>query len=310
MITTLKELEAEQVSGIIGEDFSFWIPLSKAQGASRHKRPIQGIATTEDKDLDDEIVHKGGLDFDYFLKSGYYNYDHQPGPSNKVGRPTEARVDERGFFNKGFLYHCPGLDDCGDLHPKPHERADELWGFINVLEKGDPGRKLGQSIEGKIIERCANRIKRAWVRAIALTEKPVNTHTWTEIAKSLQRTPTFCLTTCSGACECFPIEMMRKAEHLVKALMAGGEVRAGSTGGEALKKESLKDGLVRQIWGPCHQGCYDARTKRFAKGMEGVLTHMHVCKGYSLDQSSGFLTSLLKARHTLEGAAACRLAGL
>lgn len=159
------------------EDFQFWMPAQviKSEAGKKNKdgkRWICGIASTADKDLQGEIVEQSGLDLSYFLKHGYLNNDHKPGFANKVGQPTEAKLTKDGLWIKGFLF-------------KNHSVADEIWELMNSLDASGADRKIGFSIQGKVVKREGNVIKRAWLTDIAVTPSPVNTKTWAEIAKSL-----------------------------------------------------------------------------------------------------------------------------
>lgn len=147
-------------------------PGKKKPGDKNDKRWIQGVASTASRDLQGEIVDQNGIDFTYFLKSGWFNNDHRPGFKNKVGQPTEARVTKNGLWVKGFLL-------------EQHEVADEIWELMHSLETTQSDRRLGFSIQGKVKERVGNRIKKCWIMDVAITPAPVNTTTWAEIAKSL-----------------------------------------------------------------------------------------------------------------------------
>lgn len=169
------------------------------------KRWIQGIASTHHKDLQNETVDQDGLDFSYFLKHGHFNNDHQQGPENLVGEPTEAKLTKDGFWIKGFLY-------------KGKECSDYWWEHITALRNSGSDRKVGFSIEGKVKKKSGSRIISCWIKNVAITANPVNTNTWAEIAKSL-----------SGS-----VLIEGEGEEEEKALSAG------SAGGLALQPESLE----------------------------------------------------------------------
>ncbi len=162
--------------------FSFWVPAqavllkggkSKSDGSDASgKRWIQGIASTDSLDLQGEIVEQGGIDFSYFLKYGYLNNDHKPGFDNKVGQPTECKVTSKGLWIKGFLF-------------EKHKVADDIWELLNSIDASGSNRKVGFSIQGKVLRRKGNTIAKCWIQDIAVTPAPVNPTTWAEIAKSL-----------------------------------------------------------------------------------------------------------------------------
>lgn len=165
-------------SGWIDQDtFNFFVPATTitkgGKGAKGDgKRWIQGIASTDSRDLQGEIVDQKGIDFSYFLKHGYLNDDHKPGADNKVGQPTECKVTKNGLWIKGFLF-------------KNHSGADKYWELMNALAASESNRKVGFSIQGKVKRREGTKITECWIQDIALTPAPVNTTTWAEICKSL-----------------------------------------------------------------------------------------------------------------------------
>ena len=189
--------------------FQFWMPATaiKSGKDKNGKRWIQGVASTNHMDLQNESVDQKGLDFSYFLQHGNFNNDHKAGPENLVGEPTEARITKDGMYVKGFLY-------------KGKESADDWWEHFQALESSGSNRKVGFSIEGKIKKKDGTNIKECWIKNIAITQNPVNTNTWAEIAKSL-----------SGS------EIVEGIEEEEKALSAG------SMGGRALSPESLEGGM-------------------------------------------------------------------
>lgn len=163
---------------IDNDTFEFFVPasaLSIEKGGKKSKdgkRWIQGVASTDAKDLQGEIVDQNGIDFSYFLKYGYFNNDHKPGFDNKVGQPTECRVTKNGLWVKGFLFNN-------------HSVSNSIWELMNSLESTGASRKIGFSIQGKVKRRQGTKIKECWIQDVAITPAPVNTTTWAEIAKSL-----------------------------------------------------------------------------------------------------------------------------
>lgn len=162
------------MSKITTETFNFFVPIAKSGETSDGRRWISGIASTEDRDLQNEIVVQKGIDYSYFLKYGYINDDHARGIENKVGEPVECRLTPKGLWIKGFLY-------------KGKARADHWWNHLQSLEQSDSNRKAGFSIEGKVQRREGNKIVKCWLQNVAITEQPVNTASWAEISKSLNK---------------------------------------------------------------------------------------------------------------------------
>ena len=208
------------MSGWLSEDsFEFFVPavaleVKKSGKGKDSKRWIQGIASTDSRDLQGEIVQQKGIDFSYFLKHGYFNDDHKPGPESKVGQPTECKVTKNGLWVKGFLFNN-------------HKKADYYWELMNALNTSGADRKVGFSIQGKVKRRAGNQITECWIQDIALTPSPVNTTTWAEMAKSL-----------SAATWAFDKSLSEddSDEEEEKALTAGGS---------PLVPESLEGGIKK-----------------------------------------------------------------
>jgi hypothetical protein len=164
------------------DTFSFWVPMDIVKAGTtkdkkgKKRRWIEGIASTKDIDLQKEEVYQYGIDFSYFLKYGYFNNDHKPGFNNKVGEPTECKVTKEGLWTKGFLY-------------ENHKIANDIWELALALEASDSKRKLGFSIQGKVLRRHGRKIMKCWIQDIAITAAPINTHTWLDVVKSLNNVP-------------------------------------------------------------------------------------------------------------------------
>jgi hypothetical protein len=168
------KLEEINTDTLLGEQdsFHFFLPLEKARADKDGRRIIQGIASTEARDLQGEVVLQRGIDYSYFDKFGYINDDHKDGPKFKVGEPLECKHTKDGFWIKAFLY-------------KGKERAEHWWEHICALEREQSKRRVGFSIQGKILRRAGKTILKCWLQDVAITAAPVNTNTWAEIVKSL-----------------------------------------------------------------------------------------------------------------------------
>ena len=191
------------MSSIIEKSFSFWMPISKAKADKEGKsRIVEGIASTPHTDLQNEEVNQKGIDFSYFLKHGYFNWDHKPGADNKIGEPWEVKVTPKGLYVKGMLY-------------KGKKVADAVWEHIKTLATNPQSqRRVGFSLQGKTLLRKGQKIARCWIQDIAITTAPINHHTYLDVVKSLS------------------------AYSLDKTLSAGHSV-ANQEGGSALIEEDL-----------------------------------------------------------------------
>lgn len=133
---------------------------SKASG-----RFIQGYASTPAWDSDGESIVKSGLDIEYYNKSGFLNFMHINKPDHIIGVPVYSKIDHIGFFTKGMLF-------------KDHVMANDVWNLGQELKSLGNPRRLGFSIEGKVVARSAinkSKIIKAKVTNVAVTHIPVNT---------------------------------------------------------------------------------------------------------------------------------------
>lgn len=135
------------------------------------ERRIGGWASTESLDRQQEIVVQKGLDFSEFLQYGWFNDNHDRSVSGVVGYPEKAEfVEGKGWWVEGYIL-------------KGYPRADAIWELAKSLNKSH--RKLGFSIEGKVLQRKGNKITKAKVENVAITHRPVNPQCTLEVlAKS------------------------------------------------------------------------------------------------------------------------------
>jgi hypothetical protein len=167
-------------------DFEFGMPMNLVKSGDKSgRRYIKGVASTPDKDLQSEYVIQKGMDLRYFKQHGYFNNDHKPGFENKVGQPTKAEIKKIKDINgKSVL----GLWVEGYLWPKgQHQIADSIWELAKALAAADSNRKLGFSIQGKVLEREGQKILKAWIQDIAITPSPVNSKTWLDVVDDFSK---------------------------------------------------------------------------------------------------------------------------
>lgn len=160
------------------DDFIIYTPgcvdiLMKSGEDVEKTRPIGGVCSTESLDRQEEQVIARGLDFSEFVKHGYYNDNHKQETAAILGVPRLAELRKSKWWTEGNLL-------CG------YEPADKVWTLAKALQKSGLGRRLGFSIEGKVIERgFDNKVVRAKIRHVAITNSPVNTDcTWGVLAKA------------------------------------------------------------------------------------------------------------------------------
>jgi len=161
------------------DPFRFSAALVKATPADDGTYTLEGMASLPGTDLQHEEVDPQGLDIDYFLgkglppgAGGYINYDHNP--ETMVGYPLDGKVGPQGFWIKWRTLDTPFV----------HRLVQQM----QALEKAGWPRRYGMSIEGVVQDRDPadpRRIRRAFIRNVALTPTPVHPGTFVEFAKSL-----------------------------------------------------------------------------------------------------------------------------
>lgn len=217
---------------------------------------IGGLASSNDKDLDGEYIEPIAFDTDYLVRFGFFNNDHQKGPEHKVGIPTKAVVTDRGLWVEGYLL-------------KDIPAAQGIYRLMQTLAKGGHDRKVGFSVEGKILEQDGNRITKVFLKDIAITANPVNTRTYAELIKSMREgkntavvpEPDLKKETCNCSChdsgrgysiQCD--DCLQKNAYCVEKSKMDKALEAGNTtgntgpsgpqvGGEALRVQSLDKDL-------------------------------------------------------------------
>ena len=168
---------------IINSDFNIWceanvVDFEKGKDGKEFdpdKMYLAGIASTEDVDTDGQILKSNGLELDYLLSTGMINWHHayKTMPSAIIGEPIEAKIvtsPKLGLFIKAKLYDT--------------EIARDAYSLAAVLQKQSKTRRLGWSIEGKILERTGDLIHKARLTGIALTPSPKNSSTFAELCKA------------------------------------------------------------------------------------------------------------------------------
>lgn len=137
-------------------------------------RFIQGYASTPAWDSDGESIVKSGLDISYYVNQGWLNWMHNNSPNHVIGIPVYSKIDHVGFFTKGMLFN--------------NEMATHVWTLASELKSLGHPRRLGYSIEGKVVARSAinkSKIVKAKVTNVAVTHIPVNTEaTFEAVSKS------------------------------------------------------------------------------------------------------------------------------
>lgn len=157
------------------DTFEFFAPIEliKAKDGEQTIMKMKGVASTSTQDSDGEFLDPNGFQLDYFLNSGYMNWNHQTNknPLAIIGKPTKAKI-VKGKMNI----------ECELFGKNP--LAKDVYKLGEVLKS--QGMNLGFSIEGKVIERDENdprKVKKAKITGCAITPNPKNQDAVAEIVK-------------------------------------------------------------------------------------------------------------------------------
>ena len=166
-------LEEETFSVYVPNGFEIIHKAGETEVSLDETRPIGGYCSTENLDRQEEVVVAKGLDFTEFVTWGYFNDNHKQDTAAILGYPRAAKLHGDRWYTEGNII-------------KGYPPADRVWELAKSLRKSGAPRRLGFSIEGKVLERNeGNRIVRAKVRNVAITNCPVNTDcTWDILAKA------------------------------------------------------------------------------------------------------------------------------
>jgi len=156
------------------QDFKFLVPVDITKSEDGEMR-IGGIAATEDRDAQGEIVKMDGLDISALRDGrGVFNDDHRKGFENIVGIIDNADLTDKGLYVEGPLLK--------------NEKGRNIYEIMQHCKKSNKPPRVQMSIEGKIFKREGKDrkiITKAKIDKIALTLDPVNRSTYADLVKSL-----------------------------------------------------------------------------------------------------------------------------
>ncbi len=166
------------------DKFNFWCPIGRIEKATDEAgEPVMrigGIASTMDKDADGEYLDPSGFDVEPLKNSGMVNWHHQAknSPAAIIGEPSKVELRPEGLWIESDLYASSPM-------------ANEVYELAKTLEEDSKTRRLGYSIEGKVLKRGSNdkksplynKIVKAVITGVAVTHMPKNPHTFVNIIK-------------------------------------------------------------------------------------------------------------------------------
>lgn len=265
---------------------SFSLPISTvglAKSASGGDEPwmIEGLASTPSKDQQGEIVLVKGLDLTYLDQGkGTFNWNHfgDKDPSSVIGLITEHnRTPDGELYVKGRLL-------------KALPKAQAAYNLMKALSAEGESRRMGMSIEGKVLHKANQVIYKAWVKAVALTMDPVNQDTYVSFAKSF-----------AGAAYVPQEESLLAGldpATLERALSIASTSAGSATGGSILTPAHLESGVVDIDWaGKKRKPRPDEPDEEEDEESEGVKKALglreKMSKGYTYAEAVAFIKSLV-----------------
>ncbi len=229
--------------------------LTKSKATKTDERwLIEGIASSENRDLQNEIVVQKGINFKPLLESGFFNWNHMEGPENIVGIPLEIKIIKgpRLYVKGELLKNVTRAKAIYDL-----AKAFEAF---NAQNPDGPSRRLAWSIEGEKVQMKDEYIEECVVDQLAITHEPVNPFTWLQLVKSLR-----------GA-------------QMGKTMSYANDSQ--------LKVQNLDDNVTSFLWGACTMGHYDKTTYKFRGGTTGAIDHLVRCRGLKPQEARDLLIRL------------------
>ena len=154
---------------------------------------IEGVASTQDKDSQGEILSLAGADISHLKEAkGFANSDHSGRFEHLVGRILDAKIINKASecdtqyqvsqwqkLQKPFLWNKIELFDGNG-----HKEADAIASvYRHYQDKGEEA-PIKLSVEGKVVSRDSKNkhvLKQTVIKGVAITIQPANKSTHTEV---------------------------------------------------------------------------------------------------------------------------------
>lgn len=174
-----------------GADFQIYTTVDffeKSDAPEGERRRVAGVITTDSLDKDEEIVIQKSLNFTDFIREGWLNDNHSQKQTDNVGYPLEVQYFDKGAKLPNGAVAKANCHWMEAVLLEDYPLADQIWKLGKALSK-TKARKLGYSIEGKILKRAGSNgkvIASANVKNVAITHCPANPDTYMiTLAKNL-----------------------------------------------------------------------------------------------------------------------------
>lgn len=153
------------------EKFKFYINADIVKGSEDGEMRIKGIASTGEKDSQDEYLDPSTFDLSDFSQINW-NHKGKDDPSTIIGEPVYTKITANNeLYIEGVLYNEVPM-------------AKATYRLMQALQKSPNGNKLGMSVEGRVLERDPmnpSKILKSKITGVAICPVPVNGATWTEL---------------------------------------------------------------------------------------------------------------------------------
>lgn len=299
-LTATFEVPLSFVKSFVGE-------YTDIAGEKKIGKIIEGIASTEEKDQQGEVVMQEKMDCSYLLEKGYLNWNHSHAPEDQIGKPLEVIKMPGGPETPGgkpaTFFRALLLEGVA--------RADAVWMLSKALETSagiGTGRSLGFSVEGGVRTRQGNLLVETVVRHMAATHEPVNAQSVARcvMAKSQGfKVPDSVLIDTLD--DNVPHFIFKSFGQLVKSLAPS--VRKTLVIGDAkpITLEYVDPQLTSQPTSPefilqnLYTGCKDGRNckkkGKFVNGRQGALDHLVHCIGIAPMTAADMLAAAIQSIH-------------
>jgi hypothetical protein len=237
---------------------------------------IEGRASTPRQDQQGEIVLVKGLDLSYLDRGlGTFNWNHfgDKDPSAVIGLIQQyRRTDDGELYVKGKLL-------------KALPKAQHCWNLLKALDEEGESRRMGMSVEGKVLHKHNKIIYKAWVKAVALTMDPVNPDTYVRFAKSFSDAE---FASDSELTEFDPSVL----ERALSIASTSGAALGGVNGASILSKEDLEKEPKDLDYAGGHTSSEDAE---HSENRSRKRASEKMSKGYSYDEAVMLVKQLCPA---------------
>lgn len=211
--------------------FQFNVPFDVFKSGDDGRMLFGGFVSSQKKDREDEVILQKGLDFAPWVERGWFNDNHDQklvSGGGVVGVPIDGKpvawlkkgdsnplsgepVDRHGWFVQGEL-----LDTAGGRN---------IYEISSALQKANTKRRLGMSLEGKVMRRKGPSVLKAEVHNIAITQRPVSHDTVVEVLnKALEANEAIEDTRAQDPTVTLLETLVERLDALEKALVAGSDV--------------------------------------------------------------------------------------